>query len=201
MVELAQIFISSHAASTTDLILGLAGVAIGTLLARGFLSRSETTGLAPPTRRAAPAVWLIGAWCLVLCAYHWVPYDFVFDQAAIERKLARVSFLPFAGYRSGSDLNALSNLLTKLALAAPLGACAPFAFGFDRRSKSAVIAAIAVAGVIFSAVEMGQFFVPGRVPDPTDILVGIAGAWGGLMVGDWLRSELQTEKRRRDADF
>jgi VanZ family protein len=117
----------------------------------------------------------------------------------IRRKLARMSLLPFAGYRSGTYLNALNNLLTKVALALPLGFGAPFALpGVSRR----VLAAgwLAASLVVFGVVEVGQLFVPGRVPDPTDILVGGAAVAIGLRLGFWLRTARPPEDRRR-ADF
>jgi VanZ family protein len=41
--------------------------------------------------------------------------------------------------------------------------------------------------VIFGAIEAGQLFLPQRFPDPTDVIVGVAGAAAGLGLGRWLR--------------
>jgi hypothetical protein len=40
---------------------------------------------------------------------------------------------------------------------------------------------------VFGAIEAGQFFLPGRFPDPTDVLVGAAAVLAGLRLGEWLR--------------
>jgi hypothetical protein len=45
---------------------------------------------------------------------------------------------------------------------------------------------ILTAATVFGAIEVGQFFLPARVPDPTDVLVGVAGAYAGLVLGGWL---------------
>ena len=191
VVEFAQVFISSHSASTTDLIFAWMGVGLGVLIGERLLSTAGATHPAPsPTSLSATALWAIAGWCFVLCAYHWVPYDFAIDHEVIKRKISGISIIPFAGYQSGSDLNALSNLLAKLALSAPLGVGAAFAFRVRSRSmEMSDIASIAVAGLIFAVIEMGQFFLAERVPDPTDVLIGMAGTYAGLLLGRWLRPD------------
>lgn len=189
LVEGAQIFIRSHAASATDLLFGSVGVALGASVIGSRLRHGELTRR-PGDRSAinVAAFAAIGFWCLVLCAYHWAPYDFALDNDQIRRKLARMSLVPFAGYRSGSDLNAFSNLLTKLALSAPLGVAAAFAFAsvFSHRWIRLALA-LTLAGLALGAIEIGQMFLPDRVPDPTDVLVGVIGSYGGCRLAAWLK--------------
>jgi VanZ family protein len=187
LVEAAQVFIVSHAADVTDVIFGWIGVAVGTaLLSRalanggGALPIEEGGG---GYRRAGA----IAAWCAVLLAYHWMPYDFTFRAAAIHAKLNGLSLLPFNGYNAGSNLNALNELLTKLGLAAPLGVIAAFVGRRDARLGRALVLWIPAWIVIFGAIEGGQLFLPSRFPDPTDVLVGVVGATAGLLAGRWLR--------------
>ena len=194
-VEGAQIFISSHSASTTDLLFAWIGVALGVAIGARVSPRAHRAAGPQPTgsneERISPiAIGIVACWCLVLCAYHWMPYDFGVDTDDVRRKLSRISLLPFAGYRSGSYLSALSNLLTKLALSAPLGLALTFAFGARaRRSAAGLVISLGLAAVVVGAIELGQFFLPGRVPDPTDVLVGLAGAYAGIVLGGWLRSQ------------
>jgi VanZ family protein len=185
-VEAAQVFIVSHAADVTDVLFGWAGVAIGTAL----LSRALANGRSLPLdeggsgyRRAAA----VASWCVVLTAYHWMPYDFTFRPAMVHAKLAGLSLLPFNEYNAGSNLNALNGLLTKLGLAAPLGVIAAFAGKRDGRLARAMGLWIPAWVVIFGAIEAGQLFLPQRFPDPTDVIVGVAGAAAGLGLGRWLR--------------
>jgi VanZ family protein len=187
-VELAQVFISSHAASGTNVIFGAIGVALGVSLGHRFLSKHREPDDGPATRLIDPrALALLFLWIVVLCAYHWMPYDFGVDTEAIRRKAGRISLLPFDGYRSGSYLNALNNLLTKVALALPFGLVAAFVVRPTARMRGVITAAWVLFGAaVFGAIEVGQFFLPRRHPDPTDVLVGALAAYGGLRLGYWL---------------
>lgn len=185
-VETAQVFIRSHSATGSDLLFAWTGVAIGVVFG------TRALGALPPAAGHVTATPWLGAvvvWCLVICAYHWQPYDFAVDSELIRRKLARMSLVPFAGYLGGSPLNALNNLLTKLALAVPLGVLASFAFTGPPPRRLALAVWLVGAAAIFAIVEAGQFFLPPRLPDPTDVVVGVAGAAGGLALGRWLRAE------------
>ena len=121
------------------------------------------------------------------CLYYWQPYDFSVDTALIRSKLSRMSLLPFAMFLSGSYLAGLNNLLVSVALSIPLGLSAELAlrhlrFGTRATMMTVLVAASAVYGVI----ECGQFFLPTRTPDPTDVLVGgigaVTGAWGARLL-------------------
>ncbi len=190
-VECLQVFIKSHSADTADAMLGSAGVALGVWLGARVMQGAV---LAPSPSSSGTlsikAALLVGVWCLVLAAYHWLPYDFGIDNDVIRRKLARMSILPFAGYAGGSYLNALNDLLTKLALAVPLGVAA----GFVTRQRDLAFSSTTMvwllgAGALFGLIEAGQLFLPRRSPDPTDVLVGMAGTYAGLALTRWLKAE------------
>jgi VanZ family protein len=189
VVEAAQVFISSHAATTTDVLFAGLGAAAGVSLGRRFVAGGRLAGASPRRTVNWYALAALVAWVGVLGAYHWLPYDFAFDKDAIEDKLGRMSLLPFAGYRGGSYLNALNNLLTKLALSAPIGLAASFVLPSSQARRPIVVVGWFIVGAaIFAGIEFGQLFVPTRLPDPTDVLVGVTGVVAGLRVGSWLRS-------------
>ena len=187
-VELAQVFIRSHAASGTDVVFATIGVVLGVSLGRRFVSRNREPDDGTATRFIDwRAVTVLLLWILVLCAYHWMPYDFGVDTESIRRKAGRISLLPFDGYRGGSYLNALNNLLTKVALAVPLGLLAALVVRPTARTRQLITAGWLLFGAaVFAAIETGQFFLPGRLPDPTDVLVGALATYGGIRVGYWL---------------
>jgi VanZ family protein len=195
LVELAQIFLSSHSSKSTDVLFGWIGVGAGVSVGARLRRRSpEVGGLSELF--SGPALATIAVWSLVLCAYHWLPYDFGVDSEAIKRKLANLSLLPFAGYQSGSDLKALSDLLTKLALSAPFGVAAAFVLRNHVARRPIVVAGwMLVAACVFGAIELGQFFLPTRSPDTTDILTGMVGTFAGLSLGRWLHDELRRERK------
>ncbi|HEY6510030.1 MAG TPA: VanZ family protein, partial [Vicinamibacterales bacterium] len=186
-MELAHVFIRSHAADATDLLIGAVGVAGGAWV--GLRLRPDG-----PAHTAGGLGWelqwvwagVVG-WGLMLAGYHWQPFDFGLDDTLLRQKVARISLVPFAGYRSGSDLAALNTLIAKIGMAIPLGAIA--AVGLPRVLRPVrAVACLLAAGTVFGVIELGQFFLPSRVPDLTDVWLGVASSAGGLWLGRWLRS-------------
>ena len=186
-MELAQVFIRSHAADATDLVSGAVGIVCGVWLGgrvRPVAARPASGRL----REGAAWAWAgLALWCLMLAGYHWQPFDFGVDESLMRQKVARISFVPLSGYRSGSDLGALNTLIAKVGMSIPLGAIA--AFGLPRLLPPMLaMACLLAAGAVFGVIELGQFFLPSRVPDPTDVWLGVAASAGGLWLGRWLRS-------------
>ena len=104
--------------------------------------------------------------------------------------------MPFAGYGAGSDLVVFNNLVAKVAAALPLGFIAAYALprGMDVRLVAAVW--MVGAGAVFGDVEAGQFFLPTRSPDPTDVWLGILASAAGLWLGRWLRAGYRSPEPR-----
>ena len=48
------------------------------------------------------------------------------------------------------------------------------------------VGAVAATTLVFAIVELGQFFLPSRSPSPTDVILGVIGAYLGLRVGGWV---------------
>jgi VanZ family protein len=189
-LEGVQIFIRSHAADITDVLCGWLGVVLGVWVGTR-LPEIRSAPIAPIDRRRLAVLVATGVWALVICGYHWQPFDFSLDPLLVRDKLANISLVPFAGYRAGSDPNALNSLLSKTAVAAPLGTLASFAArGLAVPGRVLLAMWLAAATAFFGAVEAGQFFVPSRDPDPTDTLVGVAAS----LAGWWLGRRLQQRR-------
>lgn len=188
-VEAAQIFIRSHAAQATDVLFGLAGVALGVWAGRYALLHRQAVAVLPRRAVSWQALALLLLWSAVLCAFHWQPYDFTLDSDLIRDQLRQISLVPFTGYWSGSELSTFKNVLLKLVLAVPFGVMASYVLD-ERAGHSAVVAAfwIVIALAIFGVIEAGQLLLPSRTPDPTDVLVSVAGTAAGLWIGRWVRS-------------
>jgi glycopeptide antibiotics resistance protein len=187
-VEAAQIFIRSHAADITDVIFGWLGVALGVRVGIRLFKHTTAAFSEPLGVARGTSLMLTGLWALVVCGYHWQPFDFGIDMALIRSKVSSISLIPFAGYQTGEDLNALNTLITKIAVAGPLGLLASFTVPAGRLlGRVLILSWIALAGLFFAAVEVGQLFVPSRVPDPTDVLLGVAASAAGVWFGRWLR--------------
>lgn len=65
---------------------------------------------------------------------------------------------------------------------AVLGALVTFALGVDRKHLAVLLAGIALATLYGVADEFHQSFVPGRTPDPMDVLVDLIGASVGSVI-------------------
>jgi glycopeptide antibiotics resistance protein len=195
-LETAQIFIRSHGADMTDVLCGLLGILGGAAIGVRVFDRSLH---APARTTSALWGWVgLAAWCVMLAAYHWQPFDFAADGDVIRRKLARVSLIPLAGYRSGSDLNAFNTLLAKLGMAVPFGVAASFALQRLRNRRAIfTLMWVGLAAIVFSAMEFGQFFLPTRVPDPSDVGLGIGGSAAGVWLVRWLRSGYEVTRAPR----
>jgi glycopeptide antibiotics resistance protein len=191
-MEVAQIFLRSHAADVTDIIFGWLGVALGVAVGLRIARRTTSEVSAPPLTSAWPLTAL-ALWFAVLGAYHWMPYDLALNEALIRAKLAKMSLIPFAGLRFGSDLNAFNDILLKLSLSMPLGVIGSFVLR-PLSSMPGVLTAswLAVAVASFGAIETGQLFVPSRTPDPSDVYLGVMGSCVGLALGRWLQAARTT---------
>lgn len=191
LLEFAQVFVVSHVADVNDLLVGCVGAGAGIWLAWHLSARPAGPSPAAGGQMVCwPAVVGLAAWCLLLAAYHWMPYDFSTDTSMIRRKLAAMSLIPFAGYHVGPDLSALDQLLVKTSLSLPLGLIAGFVLRLPPGSTAARLAtggALLFAGAFLAAIEAGQVLLPSRYPDPTDVLVGTIAAGAGLAITRWIR--------------
>ena len=186
-VECAQIFVASHAATTEDVISGCVGVAAGVFAAVRLLHPATGSLFRDRQGVSMRAVAAVAIWCVVLTAYHWAPYDFGVDRAMIKRKLARMSLLPFGGYRGSSYLSAFNDVLAKLSLSVPLGVSIAHVSRHRRWMRRAVIIAwLMFSACLFGVIEAGQLLLPTRTPDLTDIMMGVTGTYGGLRLARWL---------------
>lgn len=198
LMEMAQVFLRSHSASATDVLFGALGVAAGVAIARTYSTEggAAVAGARPDARISPSMVAAAAAWVLVLAFYHWQPFDFVVDPETIRLKLARLSLLPFAAYAAGSPINALNDIVAKLGLAMPLGALAVLAMREPPRLTRTVVAVWILAGAaVFTVLELGQFLLPSRVPDVTDIWTGTAGTIAGACATIWARGGSPTPGR------
>jgi glycopeptide antibiotics resistance protein len=176
--EGAQLFALSRTADATDLLLTVAGAGLGALaIARVLEQPLKTGGL-----RIWPTVAL-GVWCLVLAVRHWSPFDFVFSRELFDRRLPIMLHVPFESYYWGMPLNSLAEALTKVLLAIPVGMLLQLAWLPQTRAGRGwqLPVFVVISAGIFLVVELGQVLLPTRVPDQTDIYIGIGGALVGVL--------------------
>ncbi len=198
-IELAQAMLVSRYSSTTDLILGSCGVAIGVLIARRFVAASSDRNLSPASERSKrlAAVWILGAvaYAFILAAVFWAPYDFTHDRQLIKQRLAVFWSLPFSRMQAGSDLLAMFSAIRMFTWFAPLGlllgvGIASLANGPNFRKIGFVLATAAIAALAMG-IEAGQVLLPDKFADSTDALICSAGGVFGL----WLAAKIFKESK------
>jgi VanZ family protein len=208
-VEIVQILVAQRTADATDILVGGAGAMVGVWRAGRWKLDGTHDGVALSgsddesgqalagrdasdrgvSRRGLPVLAAGGAvvWCVALVLYHWRPFAFSFDPTLVRERIDHVSLLPLQGYAAVSGVDVLAQALTKTGLGYPLGILMAALLWTRRPStrqgvRLRLVAGLLVAVGLFAVLEVGQLFLPDRVPDVTDVLLGSAGAMAGLMM-------------------
>ncbi len=123
------------------------------------------------------------AWCLVLIVRHWTPYDFVASGDFVRSRVPIMFRVPFHSYYWGMPLNSLAEALTKLLLAIPVGALlqATWMPGTVGGRRWQAVGIVLLSAGLFLAIEAGQLLLPSRVPDQTDVYLGVFGSCLGMV--------------------
>jgi VanZ family protein len=178
VVESAQLLAMSRTADVTDVVVSVAGTSLGVWLSLE-VERQPTADHARGVR-IWPLAALLG-WVVLLAARHWSPFDFVADGAFARTRLELMFRMPFHSYYWGTPLNAFAEAATKFLLGMPVGALLQWMWqpSSVAARRLHVIGIALLAFLLFLGVELGQVFVPSRVPDQTDVYIAVVGALTG----------------------
>jgi VanZ family protein len=176
LIEIAQFFIFSGISEGLSVITRSAGAGIGAILWRRRHEGSWTL-FAGWVRRHSP--WLCLAYLAVLLqANGWITTQWSGPGAAVA-KLAELRFIPFYYHYFTTEAKALFSVIVVCLAYAPIG-IALWAYG--KRSCHAALGASLAAVVI----EGGKLFLPGRHPDPSNVILAAAAAWAACVLVDSL---------------
>ncbi|TWT89752.1 VanZ like family protein [Pseudobythopirellula maris] len=179
----------SRTASMSDVLINALGIAAGYLAASRW--RTVLISLAPLWRRkwALAAVTLIawGAAIAMIIALLCMDWETVLtDRSMALKRLNGFWEPPFASLYWLSELEALSNILSKSAMWAALGALPAIAVRLGSTSRThhraADVAAILLLSSIGVGVECLQAWLPPHVPSLTDCLLYATGSWVGVTI-------------------
>lgn len=203
-IELAQLVVYSRFTSTTDVVTGTCGVWIGAVLMRRWRGREQETSGPPGMAAAGSRTWcwlaLAGIYVLVLAVIFCAPFEPLADVRQIKARYLGFFRVPFAALYYGSEFNAVSQVLKKTMLFAPLGsffALAVRPLRVPRTIRRILLLALwLVASGVALGIELAQVWLPPHVPDFTDVLLCAAGAALGMYVTWRLTVSRAGEERR-----
>jgi VanZ family protein len=187
LAEMARVFIRSQTADAADLLLNCLGMAVGVAITSALVPhRATPADLAADTassHRGLLGPALVAA-ALLYAAYNWSPFDFTFSRGFVADRLSALGHVPFESYYVNSISNAVTQIVTKVMLALPLGALFQLWIRPERTAYRRSITAIwlAATALFFTAIEVGQALLPSRYPDNTDIILAVAGVWIGMQL-------------------
>lgn len=187
IIEVAQLLVYSRVTDITDVLLAGFGSAIGALLAnKGAKVVRLFANFGAVHWYSIWAVWIL----MVFCVF-WFPFNFQTNGVSFESAWIALTRIPFLMLFEGSELNAINEMLRKIAFFVPGGAiwCLGMA-AFrknDQKIRSKLIGFFALICVAI-AVETGQLFIPGKFADFTDVLLETGGALIGMLASTWVFS-------------
>ena len=127
---------------------------------------------------------------------YWHPYNFELDKESFLHSLQNLSLLPFSHYQNNAIFQAMTQLYRNVFFFLPAGVIAAVMLKGDRHFSS--VGRILIKSVLFllitgfaGVMELGQFFLPSRIPDLTDVLLGMLGAWAGY----WLTRQFSNSHK------
>ncbi|MGF1582278.1 MAG: VanZ family protein [Gemmataceae bacterium] len=188
LIEIGQLFVWSRFTTTSDLLLGSAGVILGVALTH-YLVKTNFAERVLPTLGNKNRTWLWGLMAMgyvaFLCMKSWAPFDFQFDLGwGWERLRSVLTRPPLSVMHSGREAHGLTQLFFRITMLLPLGAL--FALGFAQRLACSNRVTIALGGLVGLTLavllEGGQLFLPTRTPDMTELLFYALGA----ALGTWI---------------
>lgn len=188
-IECAQLVVLSRFVDTTDIVLGTIGAGVGGWL----VGRYDLDASGPLDAGAAGAVsrhWVrslaaIVLYSLFLVAGFWFPFEFTHDRALIASRLDGFFRVPFFALYVGSEFNAITQVLIRLFLFAPLGVMWAYVAGLA--STGGARRLLGLSGLFYSAalalgIEVGEVAMPSKIADSTEVIICAAGAAVGFFV-------------------
>lgn len=189
-LEMAQLLIKSRYTSSTDVLCGTTGAAlgiIGTQIWKRLRSPDQPNHNIPSLRRAGFWIVLSLAYSAILLIVFWAPFELTQDRTSIREHISRFADIPFRTMQSsGSDVKALFQTLRNFVWFMPIGMLLAQAIhrAVSTFSKRMVlsIAAVMFISVLALTIEAVQVLMPDKTADLTEVIVRSVGGLSGLLI-------------------
>ncbi len=193
LLEVMQLFVYSRVSDVTDLITAAVGGALGAWAAARHGAQTGT--VRRPVQSTWLAIVLALGWLGVLVGVFWYPFNFDVNGLPLGERLDFLGRAPFVTYYFGSEFRAATEVLHKMLFFIPLGGLLAWWVGLVswKWRDAAFITAFLAIPVAALMIELGQVFLPGKVPDSTDAFLESSGGWLGYAFVRWAR---RRSKRR-----
>ncbi len=180
-LEAMQFFVYSRFSDVTDVLTAALGTALGLWVGTRVATRKAPTGGPLPSWRLWLPFGLALGWLAVILLVFWFPFDFRSDGAFIRDRLGFVFRVPFETYYIGSEFRAITEVLHKMLLFAPLGGLLAWGVLGSAWRWRGLLFVVAMLTLIATPmlVELGQVMLPNKVPDTVDGLFGWLGGFSG----------------------
>lgn len=186
-VEISQLFVFSRITDIADVITAFIGGSIGAILpmlTKGYIRIDSDKEKNRPRILGVPMI-LFAFWVTTVIVINWHPFDFTFAKNMIKHQLNGLSLIPFSYYQHNDFYNAITSALRKTVSFMPGGFILSFVIKDGRMYSKTVNKFISLLFLVLivgcaGLIEAGQVFLPGKVPDLTDIILETIGAAVGF---------------------
>lgn len=191
VTEIIQLFVMSRTTDMSDVIYAfLAAIALKLMKVQ---RQEQLAGTAPPktaqmtgdwAEKSSSVVFIFAAWAVwscVLLLLFWFPFNF--STAHLKAKIAFEQWfsMPFTELFRDSLLTAVTTVLQKSLLFAPLGwLLAMLRLHLNRFWLMAALLLVLCQIVL---IELGQVFLPGKYSNLTDVLIAVVAMGLAFVVG------------------
>lgn len=175
LMEMLQVFIASRIATSTDIVLGTIGAALGGVL--GCLAAGRTSDRRSrwwASYGAGVKLAALLGWMLVMAWRRWYPFEFHWPGADVAGRVHRIFGTPvFDIFRSAGPMDALARLGEEFVALLVLGILLQSLLA---RSGGPRRFAVGIAAALIGLVmEAGRLCFPVYGPDLTVAVAGLAG--------------------------